>query len=302
MYFTPTPVEPFRFGGRVFYVKRDDLSHPLLSGNKFRKLYKLIHSPSEAIDRIVSYGGTQSNAMLSIAALSHIKGWRFEYTSKSVPARIRQTPEGNLRYALELGMQLHEVHPLEYEQAVERVLTLQNEETRTVVLPQGGADPAAGEGITVLAEEIKAWQKETGIATLTVATPSGTGTTAAYLARSLETCTVVTVPSVGDATYLRQQIGKLMPFPENLKILSTEKCYRFAAPHIDLLKTYEALKAAGIIFDLLYAPVMWKALLEYADKVQGEILYVHSGGVLGNDTMLERYALAKKKWSRNGRD
>jgi 1-aminocyclopropane-1-carboxylate deaminase/D-cysteine desulfhydrase-like pyridoxal-dependent ACC family enzyme len=49
---------------------------------------------------------------------------------------------------------------------------------------------------------------------------------------------------------------------------------------------YKKLLACGIEFDLLYAPAMWEALLE---QTQEEILYIHSGGVSGNETMLKRY-------------
>jgi len=44
--------------------------------------------------------------------------------------------------------------------------------------------------------------------------------------------------------------------------------------------------ACGIEFDLLYAPGMWKALLEQTSE---DILYIHSGGVTGNESMLKRY-------------
>ena len=43
---------------------------------------------------------------------------------------------------------------------------------------------------------------------------------------------------------------------------------------------------SGVEFDLLYAPGMWKALLEQTDE---EVLYIHSGGVSGNESMLKRY-------------
>jgi len=39
-------------------------------------------------------------------------------------------------------------------------------------------------------------------------------------------------------------------------------------------------------FDLLYAPSMWLALLE---ETKEKILYIHSGGVSGNESMLQRY-------------
>lgn len=43
---------------------------------------------------------------------------------------------------------------------------------------------------------------------------------------------------------------------------------------------------AGVEFDLLYAPAMWIAILEQTTE---KITYIHSGGVSGNQSMLERY-------------
>lgn len=84
-----------------------------------------------------------------------------------------------------------------------------------------------------------------------------------------------------------------MPLPPNLTILPTP--FRFAQPDPMLLDTYRRLKDAGIEFDLIYAPVMWRALIEAVSQIEGEVLYVHSGGVSGNETMLARYERFENK-------
>jgi 1-aminocyclopropane-1-carboxylate deaminase len=285
----PTPCEPFTVQGQLFHIKRDDLSLPHLSGNKYRKLYTLLHTPSEAIESVVSYGGVQSNAMLSIAAVCRLKGWRFEYTAKSLPGHLKINPTGNLRLALELGMHLNEVAPDSYAAVAASLLERSSASERVLYIPQGGADVSARQGIDRLADEIRSWFTGRKGA-LTVVTPSGTGTTAAFLAEALPEFTVATTPAVGDEAYLVQQIEKLLPMPSNLTLLNTRQKYRFATPHADLFEMYNALKKEGIEFDLIYAPVMWIALLENMPMLEGEILYVHSGGVSGNETMLARYA------------
>jgi len=280
-------IEPFVFRGRDFFVKRDDLVDPLLSGNKYRKLYSLIQTPAEAYDEIISYGGTQSNAMLSIAALCHQKGWAFHYTCKPVPKHIKVNPTGNLKLALELGMQLHEVENELYEKSI-LLLRSQSKSSR-LFLPQGGADPIAEEGITLLAREISGWQQEQGIDKLHVVTPSGTGTTACYLADALPGATILTTPSVGDRDYLIHQMEMLGTLPLNLRILENEKKHHFARPYPEFLAIYRELKEAGIEFDLIYGAHMWHTLLQHIESIDGAILYVHSGGLIGNETMLQRY-------------
>jgi len=34
---------------------------------------------------------------------------------------------------------------------------------------------------------------------------------------------------------------------------------------------------------------MWHTLLQHVDAIEDTILYVHSGGLIGNETMLDRY-------------
>ena len=64
-----SPISKITLEGRDFYVKRDDLIDRYLAGNKYRKLYTLLQTPSKKFNKIISYGGTQSNAMLAIAAM-----------------------------------------------------------------------------------------------------------------------------------------------------------------------------------------------------------------------------------------
>ncbi|PJA27935.1 MAG: hypothetical protein CO188_11305, partial [Zetaproteobacteria bacterium CG_4_9_14_3_um_filter_54_145] len=190
-------VERITLRGREFHIKRDDLIDPLLSGNKYRKLYSLIHTPADQYRRIVSYGGTQSNAMLSIAALCRQKGWHFDYTAKTVASHLKLAPSGNLRVALALGMRLHEVAPEQYQAAVQ--LLQAESKPSTLLVPQGGADPLARAGIDILAREISQWQQRQQITGLHVVTPSGTGTTAYYLVR-------IPVKSAPDSSRTRHPI------------------------------------------------------------------------------------------------
>jgi len=279
-------VEPFLFKGRSFFVKRDDMIDPLLSGNKYRKLFTLIQTSPEEYKTIISYGGTQSNAMLSIAALCQQKGWAFDYYSKPVPDHLKRQVSGNLKAALDLGMSLHEVAHDMYETTLTKLKTSTDEST--LVIPQGGADPIAEQGIRKLAEEIKTWHAGHQEA-LNIVTPSGTGTTAYYLALALPNAKVFTTPSVGDSAYLEKQMLQLGELPLNLNVLEPKKKYHFGKPYPEFLDIYLALKDAGITFDLIYAPKMWQTLLANMQNIQGTILYVHSGGILGNETMLERY-------------
>ena len=278
--FSASAISKIVVQGREFYVKRDDLTHKYLSGNKYRKLYTLLQTPSEKLDTIISYGGTQSNAMLAIAAMCQLKGWRFLYYTKPLSTIQKNNLEGNYKYALSLGMEHKEI---EHELYKEYIASLRlGLDERSFIVDQGGAVVEAKAGLEVLAKEIR--QSDLGIKS--IATPSGTGTTALFLALALPEYKVYTTPCVGDKAYLVEQMQALHPIPKNLVILTPDKKYHFAKVYAEHFRIYKKLLDSGIEFDLLYAPLMWKTLLE---QTKEELLYVHSGGVSGNESMLKRY-------------
>jgi 1-aminocyclopropane-1-carboxylate deaminase len=275
-----SPISKIDLEGRVFYVKRDDLIDPFLAGNKYRKLYTLLQTPSNQFNKIISYGGTQSNAMLAIAAMCKNKGWEFIYYTKPLSDAQKNENSGNFYHAKNLGMLHVEIEQQFYKDFIASLRF--NLDEKTFVIDQGGAVEEAKLGLEVLADEIR----ESGLHVKSLATPSGTGTTALYLALCLPEYRVYTTPCVGDAEYLREQMSALHEIPKNLTILEPRKKYHFAKPYREFLEIQQKLLSAGVEFDLIYAPSLWKCLIEQTNE---EILYIHSGGVSGNESMLERY-------------
>lgn len=275
-----SPISKINLDGRAFYVKRDDLIDPFLAGNKFRKLYTLLQTPAKTYNKIISYGGTQSNAMLAISAMCKQKGWEFLYYTKTLSTQQKKQNDGNYFHSIELGMNHVEIEEELYKGFIASLRL--NLEDKTFIIDQGGAVEEAKIGLEVLAKEIRA----SSLDTKSLATPSGTGTTALFLALGLPEYRIYTTPCVGDIHYLKEQMQALHTIPDNLIILEPEKKYHFAKPYPEFLKVYQNLLESGIEFDLLYAPGMWKALLE---QTQEKVLYIHSGGVTGNKSMLKRY-------------
>ena len=275
-----TSISKITLDGRLFYVKRDDLFDTHLAGNKYRKLHPLLQTPKENLEHIISYGGTQSNAMLAIAAMCKAKGWKFTYYTKPVSMQQKLENLGNYYHAIELGMNHIE---LEHEIYKEYISSLSlHVDDKTFIVDQGGAIKEAKEGLQVLADEIL----EQNLDVKSLATPSGTGTTALFLALALPEYKVYTTPCVGDVEYLKTQMSALHVIPNNLIILEPKKKYHFAKPYKEFFEIQQKVLKAGIEFDLLYSPALWLALLEQTDE---EVLYIHSGGVTGNESMLERY-------------
>jgi len=276
----PSPITKINLDGREFLVKRDELIDPYLAGNKYRKLYTLLQTPPQNLNTIISYGGTQSNAMLAIAAMCKEKDWEFIYYTKPLSKKQREQNIGNFTIALSLGMKHREIANELYRDYIASLNLNLNE--KMFIIDQGGAVKEAKIGLEVLAQEIRKQNPDVK----SLATPSGTGTTALFLALALPEYKVYTTPSVGDVEYLKEQMSALYEIPENLHILQPTKKYHFAKPYEEFLRIYKQLNLGGIEFDLLYAPSLWKCLL---DQTSEKILYIHSGGVSGNESMLKRY-------------
>ena len=150
---TLSPISKICLDGRDFHVKRDDLIDRFLAGNKYRKLYTLLNTPKETYNRIISYGGTQSNAMLAISAMCKAKNWEFVYYSKPISQTQKLQNDGNLFHALSLDMKHIEIENDNYKDFIASLRV--NLDDKTYIIDQGGAVAEAKEGLKVLADEIK---------------------------------------------------------------------------------------------------------------------------------------------------
>ena len=277
-----SPIEQINFKNRSFLIKRDDLLHPSFSGNKARKFYYFFKKDFPNITTLISHGSNQSNAMYSLSVLAKLKGWSFIYYTNHIPSFLRDNPAGNYKYALANGMKLI-VGDYIFEDIKEK-------NNSSLCIDEGGAIKEASYGLKQLASEIIEYQKEYFIDNLKVFLPSGTGTTALFLQKFLD-IEVITCPCVGDEIYLKKQFLELEK-DESLHptILKTTKKYHFGKLYKENYEIYlELLKKTNIEFDLLYDPIGWNTLLKVFKDENITILYIHQGGIIGNETMLARY-------------
>ena len=279
--FSPSPIESITVGGDSFYLKRDDLLHIDFSGNKARKFYHFLHKDFPHIQKIVSYGSAQSNAMYSLSVLAKLRGWKFDYYVSHIADYLLSNPHGNYRGALDNGMNIivGEI-PQEYPKDV-------------LVIEEGGRQKESLYGIEILAREIIDWQKENSIKNLNIFLPSGTGTTALYLQKSLidTDMKVYTTPCVGDSAYLTKQFEELeINQIYHPQILTLDKKHHFGKLYRQNYEIWLKLQQeTKVEFDLLYDPLGWRVLLHHINIFTSPILYIHQGGVLGNESMLPRY-------------
>lgn len=266
--------------GHHFYLKRDDLIDSDFSGNKARKFYYFLQHDFPYVTKLVSYGSAQSNAMYSLSVLAKMKGWEFEYAVDHIADYLKEHPHGNYKAALDNGMRVinKEGVSSSYPESV-------------LFIEEGGRQIEAEVGLRALAEEITAWQKENNVTHLNIFLPSGTGTTALFLQKYLPSNKVYTTACVGDEKYLKEQFLALEKDENHHpEILSLEKKHHFAKLYKENYKIWLKLQQqTGVVFDLLYDPLGWRVLLAHPEVFSIPTLYIHQGGVLGNESMLPRY-------------
>jgi len=280
--FFESPIQKVQFNQQSYWVKRDDLLHPLFSGNKARKLHYYLTQELPHIQTLISYGGNQSNAMLSLAALAQLKQWQFIYYVKPLPKVLKQQPIANLKRALDCGMQLIETKTLP--------TTQQSFNDDTLFISQGAAEIWAEMGVKQLAVELNQFVSQQQQKKWALFLASGTGTTALYLQKHTN-LSVVTTPCIGDGNYLQQQWRQLEPYCTHFpQIIETDKKYHFGQLYAEFYQLWQQLaQQTHIKFDLLYDPKAWLAMQQFRQVWDGEIIYIHCGGVLGNESMLKRY-------------
>ncbi len=157
-----------------------------------------------------------------------------------------------------------------------------------LLIPEGVHTPLAEIGFASQARAIREYIAQTGLK-FDVFLPSGTGTSAAFLARNLPECDVYTAPVVGDAAYLGAQISALDSV-SRVKILPPPRKYYFGDLYREFADVYTRLfNETGIEFELIYDPVGWLTLLSNLKLFKNEIIYIHQGGLGGVASQKERY-------------
>ena len=278
-----SPIEQIKFKNINFLLKRDDLLDDDFSGNKARKFYYFLKNNFPKIKTIISHGSNQSNAMYSLSVLAKLKNWNFKYFVNHIPSFLRNDPNGNYKYALQNGMDI-----IEHEEFDKSTLDIKEDE---LFISEGGAINEAKYGIKILADEINTYIKENHLKNIKVFLPSGTGTTAVFLAKYLDV-EVLTCACVGSDEYLIEQFKEL---ETNIKlhptILPKEKKFHFGKLYKSSYDTWLDLnKQTNIEFDLLYDPIAWQTLFYNKEEIDlNKILYIHQGGLIGNITMIKRY-------------
>lgn len=158
--YTETPVQEIhdsvldQAGVRLF-IKREDLNHPRVSGNKWWKLkYNLEEAIAQGHDTLLTFGGAYSNHIYATAAAAH------ELGLKSIGIiRGEETLPLNttLAFATASGMKLHYVSRESYRTKTAQTFidNLHTQFGNFYLIPEGGTNALAVKGVTEFGQSLK---------------------------------------------------------------------------------------------------------------------------------------------------
>jgi 1-aminocyclopropane-1-carboxylate deaminase len=178
-----TPLEkvndPFLAERQIsLFVKREDLNHPEMSGNKWHKLkYNLAEARNQGKDTILTFGGAYSNHIYAVAAAGRI----FNFKTIGIIRGEEHLPlNPTLSFAKENGMIFHYLDRTAYRKknSLEIMNYLQNIFGNFYLVPEGGTNELAVKGCSDIVKSID-------IPFDYICSPCGTGGTLAGLISGL---------------------------------------------------------------------------------------------------------------------
>ena len=169
------------------WIQRDDLIHPIVSGNKWRKLTGHLNQMSSEGKRIlITFGGAYSNHLVATALAAESAGFR----CIGILRGEEEMQNHYLDIAKAAGMELYGVSRALYRDkaaALEQVLSKLDLSPEDVfVVAEGGSGPLGLIGFKDLVDD---WQK-TGKRIEHIFHASATGTTAVGLRKALDQSTI----------------------------------------------------------------------------------------------------------------
>lgn len=274
------------------FIKREDVIHPLVSGNKWRKLkYNLEEAERQGHSKLLTFGGAYSNHIYATAAAANEAG--FESVGIIRGDELANKPlNKTLSFAKDQSMHLHFIDRNSYRQKTESNFLNQLEDKfgEFFLIPEGGTNGQAIKGTAeILNNETKAFDY------ITVSVGTG-GTIAGIIAASKSHQQVIGFSALkGD--FLSREIQDLLDEygglwghkPRVSKSWQIENSYHFggyAKHNRELLAFIEKFGADhGIPLEPIYTGKMMYGLYDLIDKGSfkpgSKILAIHTGGLQG---------------------
>ena len=273
--------------GVKVYIKRDDMIHPLISGNKWRKLKYVLQQATDHNKRhLVTFGGAYSNHLLATAAA----GARFGFKTTGV-VRGEEVENDTLFLCKLHGMQLIFTDRERYRDKPGLFNDYFAADLNAFFIDEGGASAEAAKGCSELIDELTETYDHIFCA-------CGTGTTAAGIIDGINQLRLPTrfnaIPVFKNGGFMKEEIDKYLSYPASYDLHLDYHFGGYAkttAPLIAFVTRF--VSNTGILIEPVYTGKMLYAVYDLIEKdyfKKGDkILAIHTGGLLGLLGMKERF-------------
>lgn len=267
--------------GVELWLKREDVIHPVVSGNKFRKLkYNLREAQYAGCKTLVTFGGAFSNHIAAVAAAGELYHFKTVgvIRGEELETNIQNNP--TLQFAKKKGMTFQFVSRSAYRQKTEPafITALQNQYPNCYILPEGGTNELAIKGC----EEILSEQESTFDI---ICCAVGTGGTIAGLINSAQSHQKILGFAALKGNFLTDEIRKFAK-RSNWQLVNDYHFGGYAKINGTLVAFINrSYKDFGIQLDPIYTGKMLFGIMDLINKEyfkpHTKILAIHTGGLQG---------------------
>ncbi|WP_282050701.1 1-aminocyclopropane-1-carboxylate deaminase/D-cysteine desulfhydrase [Maribacter aquivivus] len=262
-------------------IKREDLLHPFISGNKYRKLkYNLLAAEAENQTTILTFGGAYSNHIAATAYAAKEKGFRAIGIIRGEELENSWQTNTTLKKAFDDGMRFKFINRNDYREKenLEFIEGLKKEFGDFYLVPEGGTNSLAIKGCEEIL--IKA-DEEFDV----VCTSVGTGGTVSGLINASFPRQNVLGFSALKGDFLKDEIEKIVN-NKRWKLITDYHFGGYAKTSEELILFINEFKEkTGIPLDPIYTGKMIFGLFDmikhdtFAPRTK--ILAIHTGGLQG---------------------
>lgn len=274
------------------WIKRDDLIHAEVSGNKWRKLAYSIKAAREAAKtQLLTFGGAFSNHIVATAIACEANGLE---SIGLIRGEVHKPLNPSLKRAEQAGMQLVYLERSLYKRKNSGAFLdeLKQKYPNAFIVPEGGANAEGVKGCRQILEEVP-------FEVNYVLCSAGTGTTVAGLLSEIRAAELIVIPAIKGDLGIKQEILNLseqVGFSPSLKMVYDYHFGGYAKIKSDLVDFANNFFADfEIPLDLIYTAKMaygfWDLLKQDYFLPKSKVLLVHTGGLQGNKGMIERYGI-----------
>ena len=262
------------------FMKREDLIHPEISGNKFWKLFFNINQYLEQnsyTPLIITFGGAFSNHISAVSAVGKLASIDTLGIIRGEELQDKWQNNPTLTLASKNGMNFRFVNRSEYRDKDFLTQKLQEEFPNALIIPEGGTNENAVQGVKMmLSDETKVFDY--------LCTAVGTGGTIAGLSKFCENNQKIIGFKAVDDDSLEDRILRLSSKKNfSLKEASLGGYGKINDENIGFINRFK--QQYNIPLDPIYTGKMMQALFDMIEKGEFEegskILCFHTGGLQG---------------------